>query len=189
MRFPDSVRLEACRKAQFMCVACHAPFVEVHHIIPESENGPNTLDNAAPLCASCHAIYGGNPVFRKQITQMRDHWYDVCEKRFGSLNLEVAQQVNTMAETLQTVRADQEKYHQILNEIKSAVAGSLAGTASAVNNAQTLEEVVTASGYPTTGVYLGPNVYANFKCRNCGTIIGLLVGNDSCPTCGTPIKP
>jgi rubrerythrin len=171
-----------------MCVACHAPFVEVHHITPEAENGLNTLDNAAPLCAGCHAIYGGNPVFRKQITQMRDNWYDVCEKRFSPSNLKVAQQVNTMAETLGTVRADQVKYQQILNEIKSAIVGSLAGTASVINSAQTLEEIVTASGYPTTSVYLGPNVYANFKCRNCGTIIGLLVGNDKCPRCGTPIK-
>jgi len=66
--------------------------------------------------------------------------------------------------------------------------GSLSGTVDAINKASTLEEVVNASGYPTTGVYLGPNVYANFKCRNCGTIIGLLVGNDKCPKCGTPIK-
>ena len=76
----------------------------------------------------------------------------------------------------------------MLNEIKSSIVGSLAGTASVIGSAQTLEEVVTASGYPTTGFYLGPNVYANFKCLNCGTIIGLLVGNDKCPECGTPIK-
>jgi len=186
--FPESIRLEACRKSHFMCVACHAPFVEVHHIIPEAENGLDTLDNAAPLCAGCHGIYGGNPAFRKQIRQMRDNWYDVCEKRFGLSGLEVLQQLSALGETLQTVRADQVKYHKTLSEIKATMMGSLASTATAVNQAQTLEEVVTASGYPTTGVYLGPNVYANFKCRNCGTTIGLLVGQDKCPKCGTPIR-
>jgi len=171
-----------------MCVACHAAFVEVHHIIPQSEGGADTLDNAAPLCSGCHGIYGGNPDFRKQIRQMRDNWYDVCQKRFGPSSIEIPQQLDALGETLRTVRADQIKYQQTLNEIKSTMVGSLSGTVDAINKASTLEEVVNASGYPTTGVYLGPNVYANFKCRNCGTIIGLLVGNDKCPKCGTPIK-
>ena len=158
MPFPESVKLEANKKALFQCVACHAPFVEVHHIIPESKGGPDTLDNAAPLCAGCHSIYGGNPVFRKRIRQMRDNWYDVCEKRFGPLNLAVAQQINALGETLRTVRADQVRYQNTLNDIKATIAGSLAGTASAIDSAQTFEEVVTASGYPATAVPLGPGV-------------------------------
>ncbi len=58
------------------------PFVEVHHIIPQSDNGPDTLDNAAPLCAGCHSDYGGNPDKRKQIKEMRDFWYDLCATRY-----------------------------------------------------------------------------------------------------------
>lgn len=145
MSFPDSVKQEACRKAHFMCVACHAPFVEVHHIIPESEGGPDTLKNTAPLCAGCHSIYGGNPVFRKQIRQMRDNWYDVCERRFAPSDFQVFQNISKLYETLQTVRADQLKYQTTLDQIKSAIVGSLGGTADAVYKAQTFEEVLTSS--------------------------------------------
>jgi len=119
---------------------------------------------------------------------MRDNWYDVCEKRFSSQNLAVAQQINALSETLKTIRADQVEYQNTLNEIKTTIVGSLGGTVDAVNSAQTIEDLVTASGYSSTAVPLGPGVYANFKCHNCGTIIGLLVGNDKCPTCGAPIK-
>jgi Zn finger protein HypA/HybF involved in hydrogenase expression len=118
---------------------------------------------------------------------MRDNWYDVCEKRFGPSGLEVAQQVNAMVEILRTVRADQVKYYDhTLNEIKAAIGGSLAGTATAVNSAQTLEQLVTASSNP---IYFGPNVDASSKCPKCGSIIRLPVSNDRCPKCGSPIRP
>lgn len=44
--------------------------------MPQEENGPDTLDNEAPLCANCHEIYGGNPTKRKLIRQLRDNWYE-----------------------------------------------------------------------------------------------------------------
>jgi hypothetical protein len=184
MPFPDSVRKEAQRKAHFQCVACHRPFVEVHHIMPQSEGGPDTLDNAAPLCSGCHGIYGGNPDFRKQIKQMRDNWYDVCERRFGPSGLEVAEKVNAMFETLQTMRAAQVKYQSALDQIKSALTFTLAGTASAVNEAETFEEILGATGASGPGIFMPPS-QKNF-CPNCnrpGFDDGL--GGGHCITCGT----
>lgn len=83
MAFPERVKLQAKRLAHFRCVICQQPFVEVHHIVPSSEGGHDTLDNAAPLCASCHDLYGNNPAKRKQIRQMRDEWYRIVEQRLG----------------------------------------------------------------------------------------------------------
>jgi 5-methylcytosine-specific restriction endonuclease McrA len=31
-----------------------SPFLEIHHIVPLSEGGPDTVDNAAALCPNCH---------------------------------------------------------------------------------------------------------------------------------------
>lgn len=81
MSFSEKVKIEAKKKAGFRCVICQEPFVEVHHIIPQKEGGEDTLNNAAPLCSRCHDLYGDNPSKRKQIRQMRDHWYEVMEKR------------------------------------------------------------------------------------------------------------
>jgi ribosomal protein L37E len=186
MPFPDSVRNEALKRAHFMCVACHAPFVEVHHITPQSEGGPDTLDNAAPLCPGCHGIYGANPVYRKQIRQMRDNWYDVCEKRFGASSLDVPEQVNAMFETLQTVRADQVKYQDTLDQIKSAIIGSLAGTASVVSGAETVEEIRGATGPPGSGVFMPPG--RTGFCPRCNRLSfddDIHPGN--CTICGTPL--
>ena len=49
--------------------------------VPQHENGPDTEDNAAPLCPSCHETYGANPKKRRLILGRRDLWYEICEKR------------------------------------------------------------------------------------------------------------
>ena len=54
----------------------------MHHILPQAEGGPDSEDNAAPLCPSCHAIYGGNPELRARMREMRDAWYEACERLF-----------------------------------------------------------------------------------------------------------
>ena len=86
MAFSESLKEKVKQKAFFRCVICHQPFVEVHHIIPQRENGPDTEDNAAPLCSGCHDLYGDNPSKRKQIKQMRDHWYKEIEDRRRDAN-------------------------------------------------------------------------------------------------------
>lgn len=86
--FSERTKKMARQKANFRCVICYNSFVEVHHIIPQTEGGDDTLDNAAPLCASCHDLFGGNPEKRKQIRQMRDHWFEQMEKRnSGAINV------------------------------------------------------------------------------------------------------
>jgi hypothetical protein len=85
MAFSEKIKLLAKQKSTFRCCLCHKPFVEIHHIVPQAEGGADELDNAAPLCSSCHDLYGGNPEKRKTIRQMRDYWWNVIEKRRKNL--------------------------------------------------------------------------------------------------------
>ena len=87
MAFSEKVKLEAKQRADFCCVVCHQPFVEVHHIVPQFDGGPDTIENAAPLCGSCHDLFGGNPDKRKQIREMRDFWWEVCKTKNASPDL------------------------------------------------------------------------------------------------------
>lgn len=87
MAFSEQTKLTAKRRSAFRCCICEQPFVEVHHITPSSESGGDTLDNAAPLCARCHDLYGGNPEKRCQIRQMRDHWWAVMRVRSENLTI------------------------------------------------------------------------------------------------------
>lgn len=81
MAFSEKTKLIAKKSACFHCVICHRAFVEVHHIVPQSEGGSDDIENAVALCAGCHDLYGGNPEKRKQIREMRNHWYELMEKR------------------------------------------------------------------------------------------------------------
>ncbi len=66
------------------CCICHTIGVEIHHIVPVAEGGPDSEDNAAPLCPSCHETYGANPSKRKLIREARGLWYEICERRYTS---------------------------------------------------------------------------------------------------------
>lgn len=81
MSFSENTKLEAKRRSAFRCCICQHIFVEVHHIIPQEEGGPDTLDNAAPLCGRCHDLFGDNPKKRKQLREMRDYWWDLMKER------------------------------------------------------------------------------------------------------------
>lgn len=80
MPFPESIRQRVKERAAFTCCWCRNPLnkVDVHHIIPSAEDGPDTEENAAPLCGSCHDLYGPNPLLRKEIISRRNNWYERC---------------------------------------------------------------------------------------------------------------
>ncbi len=71
------------RAAHFHCCLCRTLGVEVHHIVPEAEGGPDEPENAAPLCPSCHETFGANPTKRKFIREARDFWYEICATRYA----------------------------------------------------------------------------------------------------------
>ena len=67
MPFSEQLKLTVKQKANFTCCWCQERRnkVDVHHIIPESDGGQDTEENAAPLCGSCHDLYGNNPDLRR----------------------------------------------------------------------------------------------------------------------------
>jgi len=84
MAFTEPLKAKVRKRSHLCCCLCKSLGVEVHHIIPQSEGGLDTEDNAVPLCPSCHETYGANPQKRKFIREARDLWYDICEKRYAS---------------------------------------------------------------------------------------------------------
>jgi hypothetical protein len=119
MAFPENVKLQAKKQAHFCCVICHDPFVEVHHIVPQSDGGPDTIENAAPLCGTCHNLFGGNPDKRKQIREMRDFWWEVCEKKNASPD------VVALNKKLDSIQSEVQNSHiaqsKALEDVKEAV--------------------------------------------------------------------
>jgi 5-methylcytosine-specific restriction endonuclease McrA len=76
MSFSEAVKTDVKRRTHFQCCLCRSLGVEVHHIVPQSGDGPDVEENAAPLCPSCHEIYGANPEKRKVIREARELWYE-----------------------------------------------------------------------------------------------------------------
>jgi hypothetical protein len=117
MAFPESVKLDAKRRANYRCVVCQRPWVEVHHIQPEAQGGPDTVENAAPLCAGCHHQYGGNRDLRKQLREMRDHWWERCAAaQHVTVDAGFAQKVDDLQIA---VLQGQKRNDEVLAEVKA----------------------------------------------------------------------
>ena len=94
MPFSEELKLSVRKRAAFRCCVCQKIPVEVHHIIPQEYGGSDEDDNAAPLCPTCHTIHGGNPDWRKKITEMRDYWYLVASVLYPTPNSIISNQLN-----------------------------------------------------------------------------------------------
>ena len=183
MPFSESIKLEVKKRAAFRCYRCQNIGIDIHHIIPEKDGGPSDISNAAPLCQNCHDQFGDNPQKRKELTQMRDWWYETCDHKYGKRgpdDLEVLAQINTNLEQIHDGQQEIGELKKILSDYSSRVIESI--------TPETANVVASGIVNSTTATKLGENVFANFRCRNCGTTIVLLIGTDKCPHCGAKIN-
>jgi len=118
MPFSEEIIAIVRRKSHYSCCLCKTLYVEIHHIIPEKESGTDTEENAAPLCPSCHEIFGVDPSKRKFITEARDTWYEICKKRFVSDQTQISELKDLLGEVV--TKKDLEKaLDQIIKRLKS----------------------------------------------------------------------
>jgi hypothetical protein len=92
MPFPrDEVEelLAACHRR---CCVCHrfcGVKIETDHMLPAAEGGPDTIDNAIPVCFECHAeVHSYNdkhPRGRKfrpnELRRHKEQWLEICRER------------------------------------------------------------------------------------------------------------
>jgi hypothetical protein len=117
MPFSEALKLQVKKKAAFQCCMCHEVGVDIHHIIPQAEGGPDDIDNAAPLCQNCHDRYGANPEKRKQIRQMRDWKYEIVQEKYHGEQSRFEQ----LNEALLKIQAHQESSQAELGKLRSEV--------------------------------------------------------------------
>ena len=122
MAFSELTKLEVKKRAAFRCCRCQSIGIEIHHIVPQADKGPDTLENAAPLCPSCHDYFGANPVKRKEITEMRNWWYKVAAVKYAP-NPENETALAKITDELKTLRDDKSQNTQALEELKQSLKG------------------------------------------------------------------
>ena len=195
MPFPEKVKTEARMKAHFKCVVCRAtPFVDVHHIIPEGEGGPNTLDNAAPLCAGCHDLYGNNPDKRKQLRQMRDQWYEICEIRYSDSDIrfymDKLEKIDQgLCKIDKAMNEKEDSQTQILQGIQTGLSELMKRAGESIRTAPTFDVVSSTSGYVGTALSMAGTVHVHARCAYCQTQFAMKLDTSPCPVCGKPFSP
>ena len=60
---PNSVRKEVYRRDHYRCAICDsAQYIQIHHAVPRSQGGNDTLHNLITLCGVCHGVAHGVPL-------------------------------------------------------------------------------------------------------------------------------
>jgi HNH endonuclease len=89
MAFPEKEVAELLAKCHRRCCICHrycGVKMELDHMVPKAEGGPDTIDNAIPVCFECHAeIHAYNdkhPRGRKfkaeELRMHKEEWLKLC---------------------------------------------------------------------------------------------------------------
>ena len=185
MPFSEALKLRVKRRAAFQCCRCREFGVEVHHIVPGEDGGPDTEKNAAPLCPNCHTWFGDNPKKRKEIRQTRDWWYEMVEAKYGGREDSSAKKLDELLAEFRSQSANEAERQKVLSEIDRTL--KLMVKASRLHENDSPGEVAAKVDRVITATRLGDKVHANVHCKNCGTVIGLLIGSNTCPNCGAPI--
>lgn len=114
MGFPTKVKQEALLLSARHCSVCHrykGVKMEVHHLIQEADGGPNTLDNAIPLCFDCHSDAGhfnnrhpkGSKFSISGLTKSRDSWYKFVSENSIPEKLLISEHIQTSYYVLHTL--------------------------------------------------------------------------------------
>ncbi len=183
MGFSEKIKLEVKRKSMFRCCRCQAVGVDVHHILPQKDRGLDEIDNAAPLCQNCHDQLGDNPNKRKEITQMRDNWYQVVGKMYSPKLNKIYPLIEKVGMGIEEMERDRSRTQKDLSEIKDtlkeisdkAIDNMTFGTASLV-----AANMVSASGASLSNARTEDIIEIELcpSCRN-----ALIPKNSICPLC------
>jgi hypothetical protein len=179
MPFSENIKRKVKERAHYRCCVCHNQWAtEVHHIIPESEGGRDTEENAAPLCSNCHDLLGGNPDKRKFIRENRDFWYNLCDKS-SPPDPEMIREIHEHLHKEVVTKTDLDNafkpLYSIMNrnlppseQLRVISDVTAAISTAAISDAITISDAVTVSG--------------THKCPKCGKILDL--GETQCSKCG-----
>ncbi|MGB7217321.1 MAG: HNH endonuclease [Vicinamibacterales bacterium] len=86
MAFPEAAvaqLLADCKRHCCVCWRWCGSKTHVHHIIPRTQDGPDEIDNAIPVCLDCHAEIESRGNMGRQFsrTELREHkrrWLEIC---------------------------------------------------------------------------------------------------------------
>lgn len=147
MGFSENLKREVKEKAAFRCCRCQNIGVQVHHIEPESDGGPDTVDNAAPLCPSCHDYFGANPRKQKEIKHMRDWWYQTVEQMYPN-KYATHEQICEIDRKLEEIRQGQSSGVSDLKKVMKFISDKM------IEGISTKTADTTASGIINTSAYM-----------------------------------
>lgn len=186
MGFSNTIKEKVKKRAHYKCCLCHIQWAtHVHHIKPESVGGTDEEDNAAPVCPTCHDLYGGNPDKRKFIRECRDFWYYKCDKHTSFNPEQMQKMIDKFSKFVATKEDLQDAVKLLSNEIQNAMNKPISTSEQlqVICDATAAFSSSTISARPRPTIHPQSNIVYQI-CGNCGNDFD--AKNENCPMCGYP---
>ena len=93
MAFPEAgvaQLLADCKRHCCVCCRWCGTKIQLHHIVPRAQEGPDEIENAIPVCLDCHAEIESSGNIGRQYSpaELREHkrrWLEVCREQPAAL--------------------------------------------------------------------------------------------------------
>lgn len=116
MGFSPAIQQKVLNDSARHCCVCHrykGIKMEVHHLRQEADGGPNTYENAIPLCFDCHSDAGhyndkhpkGIKFSIPELIKARDNWYEFVRKNTLVEKLIISEHIQTSYYVLHSFEA------------------------------------------------------------------------------------
>src|SRR5437867_102376 len=89
MAFPEdgvAQLLADCKRHCCVCWRWCGSKIQLHHILPKKQDGPDEIDNAVPVCMDCHAEIEsksnmGRHFSQAELLEHKRRWLEICRVR------------------------------------------------------------------------------------------------------------
>jgi len=108
--------------------------------MPAGVGGPDSIENACPLCPTCHADFGANPERRSALREVRDWWWRQCAT--SSPN-QFAAMLSERLESIESSVAS--SLSRTVEELKSALISELLTRRRELNLQSSLSDIAEVS--------------------------------------------
>jgi len=134
----------------FKCCLDQQLDIEMHHIVPQEEGRSDDIENAAPLCPTCHERYDNDPRKRKRIIEARDDWYERVENMYpDNRSFEKSEDISNKLDKLLDNQIAIDDFRSVLKQYSDE----------AINNMTLGTAVTTALGIANASVSPSPSPF------------------------------
>ncbi len=158
------------------------------------DGGTDDINNLIALCPNCHILYDNGNINREQIISLKNWWLKKIETSLNSpyYQPELLSNIDFKLRKIQMdnqqgIKTIQNELYDLKNTMRN-LTDNLINNLNFKNISSGVSGIINLRDSLSFQNETDFNTLVNIICKNCGVKIGLMLGDDICPSCGKPVR-